>query len=271
MCHNFSMDEVVSSIISICLIFVGTVLGSSFVFLFRNTFSKKCETIVLGFASGIMISAAVFGLIIPSIEETKNNSIYDNWEFVPILIGFIIGCLVLFLFDKLIPHIHLNSNNEEGIKNTKISKQTKFFLAVSMHNIPEGLAVGFAAGLALNNKTPASIMAVFTLALGIAIQNIPEGAAVSIPYLGLGKSKQKAFLLGSLSGVVEPIFAIVGLFISFNLSSIMPWLLCFAAGMMIYVTLEEILPDTISGEYSHFGTWSFIIGFSIMMVLEMIL
>lgn len=265
------MNEISASILSIILIFIGTCFGSVFVYFFNKQFSSRMNTLILGLASGIMISASVFGLILPSIEEANSNNFYKNWSFIPVLVGFLIGCLVLFFFDKIIPHFHLMSNEEEGIKTKKISKQTKFFLAVSMHNIPEGLAVGFACGLALNSPSNASIMSLLSLAIGISIQNIPEGAAVSIPYLSLGKSKSKSFFLGVLSGIVEPLFALVGLFIAQYLHSIMPWLLSFAAGMMIYVTLEELLPDTVSGEDSHYGVWSFIVGFLIMLALEIIL
>ncbi len=265
------MDALTISIISIVLIFAGTTLGSAVVFFFKKNFSDSINTAVLGFASGVMISASVFGLILPAIEEASNQSVYRNWSYVPILVGFLLGCLLLYFFDKLIPHFHQASQTEEGLHNEKISKQTKFFLAVTMHNIPEGLAVGFAAGLALSSQTQDAIFSLLALSIAIALQNIPEGAAVSVPYLGLGVSKTKSFFLGSLSGIVEPVFAVIGLFVASWLTILMPWLLAFAAGMMIYVTLDEILPESINGHLSHLGVWSFIVGFMIMLLLEILL
>jgi zinc transporter, ZIP family len=261
------------TIISIVLIFLSTTLGASFVFFFRKDLSPKMKSIILGFAGGIMISAAFFGLILPSIEESKSINIYDGWNFLPPVIGFILGGVMLYLLDKLIPHFHKMQNVEEGMKSKRISENFKFFLAVTIHNIPEGLSVGFACGLAMILKDEASIAAssaALSLAIGISIQNIPEGAAVSVPLYGDGMKRTRAFLFGGFSGIVEPIFAIIGLFLA-QLSILVPWLLSFAAGAMIYVTLDELIPESREHGFNHLSMFAFFVGFVIMMVLEIIL
>ncbi len=264
---------VLISIISISIIFIATLIGSSLVFFFNRSISPRMRTIILGFAGGIMVSAAFFGLIMPSIEQSQSISTYSNWEFVPPIIGFILGCLVLFLLDKLVPHFHKLQNTEEGLGSRNLSKNSKFFLAVTLHNIPEGLSVGFACGLALALSGDAAIAAAtaaLSLAIGIAIQNVPEGAAVSIPMHSDGMTRGKSFLFGTASGIVEPIAAIIGLFLA-QLSVISPWLLSFAAGAMIYVTLDEIMPESRESGFTHTAMFSFIAGFVIMMALEIIL
>lgn len=265
------MTPITAFIIGASAIFLGTTLGSLAVFFFKKNFSDAVNTLVLGFASGVMLSTSIFGLLIPASEEVRALDFYQHWEFVPIVVGFLLGCLILYLLDILIPHIHLSTNSDEGVHREKYSKQTKFFIAITLHNIPEGLSVGFAAGLALSSTSGEYVTSLLALSLAIAIQNIPEGAAVSIPYYGLGVSKPKSFLLGTLTGVVEPLFAIIGLFIASWFAPLMPWLLSLAAGMMIYVTLDEILPESISGKLSHYGVWSFIVGFMVMLILEMVL
>lgn len=266
------MNATILSIISISIIFLATILGSSFVFFFKKAFGPKINDAVLGFAGGIMIAASFFGLILPSINEAKSIEAYSGWSYIPPLVGFAIGGLILWGMDKLIPHTHLTNGEDEGVGRKKTPKNLKFFLAVTIHNIPEGLSVGFACGLALSssNNSLALGYAALSLAIGIAIQNIPEGAAVSIPMLGTGESKGRSFLFGSLSGAVEPIAAIIGLFLA-RLSFITPWLLSLAAGAMVYVTLDEIMPEARKAEGSHIGIWSFMIGFLIMMALEMTL
>jgi len=262
------MNSITVSIISLSIIFIATTLGSSFVFFFKNKISDKINNLILGFASGIMISASIFGLIIPSINQSKE--LYPNISFLPPLIGFLLGGLILYILDKFVPHMHKNSGVEEG-KNINISKKLKFFLAVTIHNIPEGLSVGFLCGLALNSNNDQSLLySCLSLAIGISLQNIPEGAAVSIPLYADGENKIKSFLFGTLSGIVEPLFGILGLFLA-QLSIITPWLLAIACGAMFYVTLDELLPEARKGGYEHYGLWSFMFGFVIMMALELIL
>lgn len=262
------MNAITISIISISIIFIATTLGSSFVFFFKKNLSNKVNNMILGFASGIMISASFFGLLIPSIDQSKE--LYQSISFLPSILGFILGGILLYLLDKLVPHFHKNNGVEEGM-NSSLNKNIKFFLAVTMHNIPEGLSVGFACGIALSDTSDTSLMfAALSLAIGIAIQNVPEGSAVSIPLFNDGMSKSKSFLFGTLSGIVEPIFAVVGLFLS-QISYITPFLLSIAAGSMIYVTLDELLPESRKGGFEHYGLWSFMIGFALMMALEILI
>ena len=262
------------SLISLSMIFLATTLGSAFVFFFRKSLSPRMKALILGFAGGIMISASFFGLLIPSIEESKASTIYASFAFVPPLVGFLLGAFLLYGLDKVIPHFLKLQNVEEGPKNVALSKNFRFFLAVTLHNIPEGLAIGFACGLALSHRGESDVAALcysaFSLALGIAIQNVPEGAAVSIPMFGDGMKKNKAFLFGTGSGAVEPIFGIAALFLA-QLEVITPWLLSFAAGAMIYVTLDEVLPEAREKGFTHYAMWSFIVGFALMMVLEVVL
>lgn len=263
------MTPIIASIICLSIVFAATTLGSSFVFFFRNKLSVKMNNMILGFAGGIMIAASFFGLILPSIEESK--AVFDGplANIAPIL-GFLIGCIVLWGMDKLIPHFHKNTEVQEGVRAGKINENLKFFLAVTIHNIPEGLSVGFACGLALRGGEQSLIWAALSLAIGIAIQNIPEGAAVSIPLYSEGMNRGKAFTFGTMSGIVEPLFGIAGLFLA-QLAIISPWLLAFAAGAMFYVILDELLPDSRKGGFEHHGLWAFIAGFLVMMSLELLL
>lgn len=261
------MSPTTLCIISIVIIFLATTIGSSLVFIVKKDISIKVSNAIIGFASGIMIAAGFFGLLLPAIESVQN--IYSDYSYIPVVISFLIGGLLLFFIDKMVPHIHLN-NEEEGPKNTNLSKQIKFLLAVTIHNIPEGLTIGLACGIALSQNNITLAFNAFSLAIGISIQNIPEGLAVSLPLLKEGISKSKSFLLGLLSGVVEPLFAIIGLLLATSLTSIMPWLLSLAAGAMIYVTIDDLLPASREGGHDHFGIWAFMIGFCVMMMLEMI-
>jgi ZIP family zinc transporter len=255
------------NILSILIIFAGTTLGSALVFFFKNHPSQKIYTVALGFASGIMISAAFFGLLNPSIAEAASYG--ENLKWLPPLGGFLLGGLLLFAIDKIVPHLHKDSDKPEGLDAPNIDKQFKFFLAVTIHNIPEGLVTGFACGLAMVNKDNiAYAYSALTLGIGIAIQNIPEGFAISVPMYSNGMKKWKAFLYGSASGVIEPIMAVAGLFMSSAVNAGMPWLLSFGAGAMIYVTIDELLPETRLKGYEHWGLWSFMLGFCLMMLLE---
>ena len=271
-------NPILISIIAISIIFLSTVLGSALVFFFKKDLTPKLRSVILGFAGGIMISVAFFGLILPSISESQKH--YGDWSFLPPLAGFIFGGLLLFALDKIIPHFHKLTNTEEGLPNRAVSQNIRFFLAVTIHNIPEGLSVGFACGLAIalardpSVTDPAivtgAIASALSLAIGISIQNIPEGAAISIPMFGDGMKKWKAFLFGAFSGIVEPIFAIAALFLA-QLAVITPWLLALAAGAMLYVTLDEIMPEARQNGYSHYSMWSFMVGFALMMIMEVTL
>lgn len=228
----------------------------------------------MGFASGIMIAAGFLGLLNSAIEEALAANSNNFVAAIPVVVGFLLGGLLLFLLDKLIPHIHINTKEEEGGNYSKISKNLKFLLAVTIHNIPEGLAVGFALGLAFSgdpSNMDAYSISALSLAIGMFIQNIPEGAAISVPMLKEGVSKPKAFFYGVLSGAVEPIFGVVGLLLASNITFLLPWLLAFSAGAMIYVTVDELLPSMREHGHYHLGLWAFMIGLSIMMILELVL
>ena len=266
------MSPLIVSIISLSIIFLATTLGSGLVFFFKKPYSERVNSIIIGLASGIMISVTFFGLLKPSMEEGAN--LYgEKLAFVPALVGFLLGALLLFILDRVVPHLHkgIDFSEEEGPTNTKVSSRMKFFLAVTLHNIPEGMAVGLACGIAFSNLTNDSMMSALSLAIGIAIQNFPEGSAVSIPLRGDGMSRTKSFLFGMGSGVVEPIFGVIAIFLASYLTSLVPYLLAFAGGAMIYVTIDDLIPEFKNSKFDHFGMWAFIIGFAIMMVLESVL
>lgn len=261
------MTNVGITALGVSIIFVATCLGSSLVFLFKKPITPKINTLFLGIAAGIMLAASIWSLLIPAIEQAEP---WDKISFIPVAIGFIAGGLFLVLIDKVVPHIHKSSNIEEGVKSS-LNKNTKFFLAVTIHNIPEGLAVGFAYSVAVVSGETAAYMAALGLSIGLAIQNFPEGAAVSLPLKNETGSRWKAFLYGAGSGIVEPIFALLGIWLATSLTSWMPWLLSFAAGAMIFVVAEDLIPDAQIKEYPHLGTWSIMGGFVIMMILEVTL
>lgn len=247
--------------------FLGTTLGSAMVFLMKNKLNKKVEKILLGFASGVMIAASVWSLLIPSIDMAKEQKI-THW--VPAAVGFLLGIVFLLVLDSVIPHLHLESTKPEGIK-TKLKKTTMMVFAVTLHNIPEGMAVGVSLAGALIGNTGITMAGAFALAIGIAIQNFPEGAIISMPLKAEGMSKGKAFLYGTLSGIVEPIGAVITILLTNLVVPILPYLLAFAAGAMIYVVVEELIPESQSGEHSNIGTIGVAIGFVIMMILDVAL
>lgn len=262
------MNQTVIAAVGIGFIFFMTALGSALVFFFKKEISPKVNTLFLGFASGIMVAASVWSLLIPALEDAAES--WGSWSFVPAAAGFLLGGLFLVLLDKLVPHFHSGTNEEEGPR-TSLKKSTKLFLAVTIHNIPEGLAVGFAFGGALAGGESAGILAALGLALGIGIQNFPEGAAVSLPMKTVTGSRGKAFLYGMGSGAVEPLAAVIGLLLASALTSIMPWLLSFAAGAMIFVVVEDLIPDAKLAEHPHLGTWGAMAGFALMMILDVAL
>ena len=247
--------------------FLGTSLGASAVFLMRNELNQKLEKILLGFASGVMVAASVWSLLIPSIEMAEESKII---AWIPASIGFLLGIFFLLILDSIIPHLHLKSNEPEGIK-SKLQKTTMMVLAVTLHNIPEGMAVGVCFAGAIAQNSGITLAGAFALAVGIAIQNMPEGAIISMPLKSEGMSKSKAFLYGMLSGIVEPIGAIITLIITGTIQTVLPYLLSFAAGAMIYVVVEELTPESQNGEHSNIGTVGFAVGFLIMMILDVAL
>ena len=262
------MKDYIYPLIGIPLIFICTTLGALFVFFIRSKeVSPKLSKIFTGFAAGVMFSASFFSLIKPALESDVNYM--PPWVIVAISV--VLGAAFLWGIDKLIPHFHAAENSDEGLPAKKMSKTSKMFLAVTIHNVPEGLSVGIAFGVALSQPdNQALLVGALLLAIGIGIQNIPEGAVVSLPVKGETGSSSKAFVFGMLSGVVEPIAAVIGLFLAMQIQGIMPWALAFAAGCMIYVVAEEMIPEMTSEGHDHYGVWSFIIGFVIMLALDCI-
>jgi len=261
------MSNAVFIVLGFAIIFIATTLGAALVFFFKKDISEKTNTLFLGFAAGIMIAASVWSLLIPSIEGAAS---YGKLSFLPAVIGFLLGGGFLVLIDKLVPHLHKGTGQEEGLDST-LKKSTKLFLAITIHNIPEGLAVGFAfGGAAVLGSTEAMITAL-GLSIGIAIQNIPEGAAVALPLKRETGSAGKSFLFGMGSGAVEPVAAVIGYFLAAGLAAIQPWLLAFAAGAMIFVVAEDLIPDAKLIENPHLGTWGVMVGFVVMMALDVAL
>ena len=254
-------------LIGLLIPFLGTTLGSALVFLMKDKLNKKVEKIILGFASGVMIAASIWSLLIPSINMAEEQGV-TAW--VPAASGFLLGIVFLLLLDSLIPHLHLGSDKPEGVK-SKLKKTTMMVLAVTLHNIPEGMAVGVTFAGALLGNAGITMTGAIALAIGIAIQDFPEGAIVSMPLKSEGMSKPKAFLYGALSGIVEPIAAIITILLINVLTPILPYLLAFAAGAMIYVVVEELIPESQQGEHSNLGTIGVAIGFVIMMILDVAL
>lgn len=247
--------------------FAGTTFGAACVFFMKKSLGKSVQRSLAGFAAGVMVAASIWSLLIPAIEQSKNMG---SFSFFPAFVGFWIGVLFLLLLDHLIPHLHVGSNQAEGPK-SKLNRTTMMVLAVTLHNIPEGMAVGvmYAGFLAGNVQiTAASALA---LSLGIAIQNFPEGAIISMPLRAEGESKKKAFLGGVLSGIVEPVGAVLTMIAAQFIILVLPYLLSFAAGAMLYVVVEELIPEMSQGEHSNIGTVFFAVGFSLMMVLDVAL
>ena len=252
-------------IISLIIPLVGTTLGSAMVFFLKKEINPKLQKFLLGFASGVMIAASIWSLMQPAIDSFGKGD-FRKWLFPAI--GFVLGVGFMLLLDYLVPHIHGN-NQEEGIKKNKLSKTFKMMLAVTLHNVPEGLAVGVVIASAMTGNV--SEEAMLALAIGMAIQNFPEGAIVSMPLKEEGLSKGRAFLYGFISGVVEPISAIIALLVTYFVSAILPFVLAFAAGVMIYVVVEELIPEANEGEHSNLATIGLAIGFVLMMVLDIAL
>lgn len=247
--------------------FIGTSLGAACVYFMKQKMSTFVQRACTGFAAGVMIAASIWSLIIPAIDQSAS---LGKLSFIPAVVGIWGGMLFLLLLDHIIPHLHMNSEESEGPK-TKLQRTTMLVLAVTLHNIPEGMAVGVVyAGYLAQNATM-TLAGALVLSLGIAIQNFPEGAIISMPLRSEGVNKTKSFLYGVLSGVVEPIAAILTILASQYVVPILPYLLSFAAGAMIYVVIEELIPEMSQGKHSNVGTIFFGIGFTIMMILDIAL
>ncbi len=247
--------------------FFGTVLGASFAFLLQGKMSRRMSAILMGITSGIMMAAATWSLLIPAMEHSKEMG---KMASLPAATGFLGGVFFLLLLDRVIPHIHAKTNQKEG-PGCHLQKVTMMVLAVALHNFPEGMAVGVVFSQFVSNTEIISVITAWFLSMGIALQNIPEGAIVSLSLRSAGKSRLRSFGYGVLSGIVEPMGAILTILLTKQMTSCLPYLLSFAAGSMVYVIVEELVPESSGGEDSDMGTIGFAMGFVIMMILDVAL
>lgn len=244
--------------------FLGTTLGAACVFFLKKALSESLQRALTGFAAGVMVAASVWSLLIPAIEQASGMG---RLSFAPAVIGFWCGILFLLLLDHVIPHLHRNCEQTEGPK-IHLQRSTMLLLAVTLHNIPEGMAVGVMYAGYLSGNAQITAAGALALSLGIAIQNFPEGAIISMPLRAEGMSKSKAFLCGTLSGIVEPIGALLTILAAQHIIAFLPYFLSFAAGAMLYVVVEELIPEMSQGRHSNLGTLFFAIGFTLMMALD---
>ncbi len=256
-----------STILGILIPFAGTAAGAGCVFFVRDQISQLLQKLLLGFASGVMVAASVWSLLIPAMDMSEDMG---KLAFVPAAAGLLLGMLFLLAMDRLVPHLHMNCDEPEGMK-CSWKKTTMLVLAVTLHNIPEGMAVGVVFAGMLQGQEMITLAGAFALSIGIAIQNFPEGAIISLPLLGEGFSRRKAFLYGAASGIVEPAGAAVTILLASYITPALPYLLAFAAGAMLYVVVEELIPESAEGEHSNIGTIGFAAGFVIMMILDVAL
>lgn len=254
-------------ILGILIPFLGTTLGSACVLFMRNNMNMLLQKALTGFAAGVMVAASIWSLLIPAMEQSGS---YGQWAFVPAAAGFWLGILFLLILDEMIPHLHMNSTKAEGPKSS-LKKTTMLVLAVALHNLPEGMAVGVVYAGWISGDAGITAMGALALSLGIAIQNFPEGAIISMPLRAEGVSKGKAFLYGTLSGAVEPAGAVLTILAAHYVIPFLPYLLSFAAGAMFYVVVEELIPEMSEGKHSNVGTVLFAAGFTVMMALDVAL
>ena len=247
--------------------FLCTAVGAAMVFLFRGGVKANLQRIFLGFAAGVMIAASVWSLLIPSIEMAEEQGTI-GW--IPAAGGFVLGGLFLMVLDRILPHLHPGSDQPEGISSS-LKRTTMLVFAVTLHNIPEGMAVGLSFALVAQEGTPVTLAGAMALAIGLGLQNFPEGAAISLPLKQEGLSTTRSFIYGALSGIVEPIGGLLAVLIAGSVTPLMPWFLSFAAGAMIYVVVEELIPEAHLGEHSHTGTMGVMLGFLVMMILDVAL
>ena len=256
-----------SAYVIIWIPFLGTALGSAMVLFMRKEMGRGLEKLLLGFASGVMIAASVWSLLIPAIEMAEEQG---KAAWLPASAGFLLGMGFLLLLDSLVPHIHIDSEKPEGVK-AGLKKTTMLIFAVTLHNLPEGMAVGVVLAGAANGVDGISAASALAVSLGIAIQNIPEGAIISMPMRAAGNSRWRSFMIGSLSGAVEPVGAVVVILLSAVLVPLLPYMLAFAAGAMFYVVVEELIPEASGGQHSNLSTIGFALGFVLMMVLDVVM
>jgi len=246
---------------------LGTVLGSAFVFFMKDEMPERVQKSLLGFASGVMVAASVWSLLIPAMEMEEAKG---AWLVLPAAIGFLLGMGFLLLIDELTPHLHIGTNTPEGPR-SRLSRTAMLALAVTIHNLPEGMAVGVVFAGAEQGASNISLASAVAVSLGIAIQNIPEGAIISMPMRAEGNSRRRSFVIGSLSGAVEPIGGLAVILLASLLTPVLPYMLAFAAGAMFYVVVEELIPEASNGKHSNLSTVGFAIGFVLMMVLDVVM
>ncbi|MBR1930252.1 MAG: ZIP family metal transporter [Lachnospiraceae bacterium] len=247
--------------------FLGTSLGAACVFFMKKSIPQMLQRVLTGFAAGVMVAASIWSLLLPALEQSEGMG---SLSFVPAAVGFWLGILFLLLLDRMIPHLHMYSEQSEGPK-SNLKKTTMLVLAVAIHNVPEGMAVGVVYAGYVSGHTEITLMGAFALAIGIAIQNFPEGAIISMPLCSEGMSRWKAFIYGVLSGAVEPLGAVLTILAAGLVVPALPYLLSFAAGAMMYVVVEELIPEMAEGEHSNLGTLFFAVGFTLMMILDVAL
>lgn len=256
-----------SVIIGLLIPFIGTALGSACVLFMRGNLNRQVQRALTGFAAGVMVAASVWSLLIPSMDQSEHMG---KFAFVPAVLGFLLGIAFLLILDMVIPHLHMNAKEAEGPK-SRLARTTMMVLAVTLHNIPEGMAVGVVYAGFVTGSVPITAGGALALSLGIAIQNFPEGAIISMPLHAEGKSKFKAFLDGTLSGIVEPVAGLITILAAGLVVPVLPYLLSFAAGAMLYVVVEELIPEMSEGEHSNIGVIMFSVGFALMMALDVAL
>ena len=248
--------------------FIGTAVGSAGVFFLKDAMNDKMQRSLMGFAAGVMVAASVWSLIIPAMEQSQHMG---KLAFIPALVGVWLGFMFLLLLDSFVPHLHINSECPEGAPCDGLGKSAMMVMAVALHNLPEGMAVGVVAASWLSGNESLSLASAVALSLGIALQNLPEGAIISMPLKSNGMRRSKAFGYGVISGAVEPLGAVVTILLASHIVPILPYMLSFAAGAMLYVVVEELIPEMSHGEHSNIGTVFFAVGFSLMMVLDVAL
>ena len=257
----------IETISAVSLPFLGTAIGAGFVFFMKGAMNRRLQRILTGFASGVMVAASIWSLIIPAMDQSEH---LGKLAFLPAFIGVWLGFLFLLGLDQVIPHLHLNSDCPEGTP-CSLGKSTMMVIAVALHNLPEGMAVGVVVAGWLTGNESISAAAALALSLGIALQNLPEGAIISMPLKSQGMSKGRAFGYGVMSGVIEPVGAILTILLAEYIAPLLPYMLSFAAGAMLYVVVEELIPEMSEGEHSNIGTIFFAVGFTLMMMLDVAL
>ena len=257
----------IQALSAVMIPFLGTTIGSAFVFFLKGKMNRTLQRILTGFAAGVMVAASVWSLIIPAIDQSAH---LGKLSFLPAFVGVWLGFLFLLALDHLIPHLHLNSDCPEGTP-CGLGKSTMMVLAVALHNFPEGMAVGVVVAGWLTGQETLSFASLLALSLGIAIQNIPEGAIISMPLKSNGMSRRRSFVYGVASGIVEPLGAVLTIALASLVVPVLPYLLAFSAGAMLYVVVEELIPEMSEGEHSNIGTIFFAVGFTLMMMLDVAL